>query len=150
MHSTPVRLMDKLKNLIHVGCFFGPYAKVTYLFLREVNPHTFTWYEQAGPEAEEDTETATALSAPTIEEALRIANYNLKSVDFRTINCGFRYTLPERDEHGINALFYQMIASYSSSNGVYFDEEIGCNCFVQNASEEARNLWKQLKANEKK
>lgn len=140
--------MDKLSTLIHVGRFLALGAEAKYLFLRSVNLHTFTWYEQSPLLTEDETETS--FTASTIEEALRIVNHALKDNDFRTLNCGFRYTLPERDEHGLNALFYQMVASYSSSNGVYFDEEIGCNCFVQNGSEEARNLWKQLKANEKK
>ena len=61
------------------------------------------------------------------------------------MHCGFRYTLPERDEHGLNALFNQMVASYSSSNGVYFEQELGHPCIVQNASIQARLLWKKLK-----
>jgi len=65
------------------------------------------------------------------------------------VNCGFRYTLPERDEHGYNALFHQMAASYATSNGVYFDEESGNNCFVNFASEEAKNLLKVLQTSKR-
>jgi hypothetical protein len=135
--------MEKLKNLIHVGCLFT-WGQNKYVFLRKINPHTYTWFEQ-----EDDSEKETVVTAINIEEALRLASRHWTHEYFRMLNCGFRYTLPERDEHGINALFHQMVASYSSMNGIYFDEEIGCNCFVQNGSEEARNLWKQLKANEK-
>lgn len=136
-------VMEKLKNLIHIGCIFKKGGN-RYLFLRKLDPHTFSWFE-----FENGEEVETPIRGIHIEEALQLANKHWKNEYFRTLICGFRYTLPERDEHGINALFHQMVASYSSLNGVYFDEEIGCNCFVQNASEEAKNLWKQLKANEK-
>lgn len=133
--------MDKLANLIHVGRIAASGEQGKYLYLRKINPHSYSWFEES--------EKETSVNAFTIEEALRLANRTWKSAYFRMVNCGFRYTLPERDEHGINALFYQMVASYTSFNGIYFDEEIGCNCFVQFASDEAKYLWKLLKANEK-
>jgi hypothetical protein len=136
--------MDGVKDLIHAAFIQAPKGHSVSLFLRRLNPHTFTWFEQGidGKESE------TVISAQTIEEALRLAALAWRSNYFRTLMCGFRYTLPERDEHGINALFYQMVASYSTSNGVYFDEEIGCNCYIQNASDEARKLWKSLQVHE--
>jgi len=88
-------------------------------------------------------EQATTVSGETVEEAMRLAARHWQKDSFTTVICGFRYTLPERDEHGINALFHQMVASYSSMNGVYYDEELGNNCFVQNASDEAIRLWKR-------
>jgi hypothetical protein len=137
--------MHPINTMIHVARIFTDRGD-RYLFLRQMNPHTFTWFEQL----DEKSETETPFTAQTIEDAIRLAVETWKGSYFRTVICGFRYTLPERDEHGINALFCQMAASYKSSNGIYFDEELGCNCFVQNASDEARKIWKLLLANEKK
>lgn len=130
----------KTHKLIHAACILVPRKGKQSLFLREVEPHKFVWFENNGPE-----ETPTDISGPSIEEALRRARKHWRLHFFRTINCGFRYTLPERDEHGLNALFYQMVASYNSSNGVYFDDELGHNCLVNFASQEARTLWQILK-----
>lgn len=127
-------------KLIHVASVFEK-GKWLYLFLRKNRSDHFTWHQEVEPQKETETE----ISAQTVEEALRLAVRHWKNRSFRTLHCGFRYTLPERDEHGINALFHQMVASYSSSNGIYYDEELGNNCFVQNASDEAYQLWKRLK-----
>lgn len=130
--------MDKLANLIHVGK--RKHGRTTqFIFLRKMSPSLFTWFEEAN-----DTERATAVSASQIEEAIRLAYRQWQKEHFSLLKCGFRYMLPERDEHGINALFYQMVASVSSPTGIYFDDRLGNNCFVQNASIEARNLWKKL------
>lgn len=118
-------------------CNEGP----RYLYLRKNSPHLFTWFK----DADNNTETEESVSSPSVEEAIRLARLHWKEDHFRTLGCGMRYTLPERDEHGINALFHQMAASYSSPNGIYFDEELGNNCFVNFASQEARDLWQQLK-----
>lgn len=133
----------KLDKLIHVARIYTHGEWLTLYLRKNENGH-FTWYE-----GQENglKETETPVSAQTMEEAMRLAPRHWKNHSFRTLNCGFRYTLPERDEHGINAFFHQMAASYSSSNGVYYDDELGNNCFVQNASEEAYALWQQLKAN---
>ncbi len=85
--------------------------------------------------------TITEVYGETIEESIRLAAREWKEHFFQTLKCGFRYTLPERDEHGINALFHQMAASLSTSNGIYFDEELGNNCFVQKLLFEARDLF---------
>jgi hypothetical protein len=129
----------QIGKLIHVACIFIQ-GRWRHLFLRKATEEHFTWYQELQPETEEET----PVSGHTIEEALRLAARHWKEQSFRMLHCGFRYTLPERDEHGINALFHQMIASYSSSNGIYYDEELGNNCFVQNASDEAYQLWKRL------
>lgn len=130
----------KAGKLIHVACIFTQ-GKWGYLFLRKDGDGHFAWHQEKHPQ----NETPTPVSGHTIEEALRLAARQWKNQSFRMLNCGFRYNLPERDEHGINALFHQMVASYSSANGVYYDEELGNNCFVQNASDEAYNLWQRLK-----
>lgn len=130
-----------LGKLIHVGWILkqGP----THVFLRQVNPHSYTWFIEDSHEQEIET----SISAPTIEEALRLAHQRWKEQSFRTLICGFRYSLPERDEHGSNALFYHMVASYTSSSGVYFDDEWGNNCIVHYASQEALDLWRKLHKN---
>jgi hypothetical protein len=128
-------------KLIHVAFILRPRAGKSTLYLRKVSEQLYTWFEESN-ETEIEIE---ALSAQTIEEAMRLAHRNLKEFSFSTLNCGFRYTLPERDEHGINALFWQMGASYSAPGGVYFDEEVGHNCFVQNSSHNALKMWRKLK-----
>jgi hypothetical protein len=126
-----------IDNLIHVGK-----RGDNWVFLRKLSPVHYVWMQWQ----EGRNESETDISALNAEEALRLAHRNWNGEGFVTLNCGFRYTLPERDEHGSNALFYQMVASYSSPSGVYFDEELGGNCIVHNASAEARKLWNQLKA----
>ncbi len=123
-------------KLIHVGRF----GDGTYAFLRKNDSNLYSWWIQSV-----DGEKESGITGPSAEEALRKAHQNWKDRPFRTVICGFRYTLPERDEHGTNALFHQMISSYSTPNGVYLDEELGHTCHVQFASDEALNLWKELK-----
>lgn len=127
-------------RLIHIARMQPKGIHVVYLFLRQLDPHHFRWFEEKGNE-----EIETAVFGNSIEEAIRQSHRHWKNVAFRTVNCGFRFTLPERDEHGSNALFYQMVSSYSSMNGFYFDEELGFNCIVHQASLEARQLWNRLR-----
>lgn len=129
-------------KLYHVGRIVPPKSIARYVFLRKKDEFTFTWFEDKGSEPEQES----PVSAVNVEEAMRLAFRYWKHDDFLPLICGFRYTLPERDEHGINAYFHQMVSSYSSMNGVYYDEELGNNCYVQNASIEARNLWQKLKS----
>jgi hypothetical protein len=128
-------------KLIHIACILGEGGERRYLFLRKIDTVRFAWFEEINSE----NENSTTVEGQTVEEALRLAPRHWAADSFRTVICGFRYTLPERDEHGINALFHQMVSSYSTMNGVYYDEELGNNCFVQSASEEALALWKRLK-----
>lgn len=111
------------------------------LFLRHMTPHHFEWFMASNT----FEETPTAVFADSIQEAIRLAIRTWKIDYFKSLNCGFRYNLPERDEHGINALFHQMAASQTSFGGIYFDEELGHNCFVQNASMEAKDLLQRLR-----
>lgn len=129
------------KKLIHVGQFLLPKEGKKLLLLRQKDPTYYAWYQRE----QDGSETETDIGGPNTEEALRLAHKNWKIYFFQTIICGFRYTLPERDEVGSNALFHHMVASYSTSNGIYFDQDLGHNCFVQGASQEALNLWHQLK-----
>jgi hypothetical protein len=127
-------------KLIHVACIKVQNQGSVYLFLRQIEPYRYIWFR-------EDilgVETETPIWGGTSEDALLSARQAWKSNEIRTLHCGFRYILPERDEVGTNALFHHMVSSYSSPNGIYFDEELGANCIVQNASIEARQFWKRL------
>lgn len=132
-------MMQTQNKLIHIGLFHPPGGGIRYTYLRKLADFHYMWFEG-------NEETESGLTAPHVEEAIRLAHRKWKMNGFRLLHCGFRYALPERDEHGINALFCQMGASYDSMNGVYFEEELGYNCHVQNASEEALTLWRALKA----
>lgn len=129
-------------TLIHVARFHSK-GKWSYLYLRKNEHNHFIWHEE---QENDQKESETPLSAQSVEEAMRLAPRHWRNCSWHPIHCGFRYTLPERDEHGINAFFHQMAASCNSSNGIYYDAELGNNCFVQNASEEAITLWQKLKA----
>ena len=128
-------------KLIHVAMIWPRGQPCMYVLLRQLAPYHFVWFleEKAGFEKE------TTAWGGTAQEALCVAYKVWKKDNIRTLNCGFRYTLPERDEVGTNALFHQMVSSYSSSSGIYFDEELGSNCIVQLASLEARHLYNRLK-----
>lgn len=128
-------------KLIHIGHYILPKEGKKMVLLRQKDPSFYAWFQRQN----DGTEVELALGAPNVEEAMRLAHKNWKPLFFKTYHCGFRYSLPERDEHGSNALFDQMVASYSSMNGVYFDQSVGHNCFVQAASQEALDLWHQLK-----
>ncbi|MEX1013153.1 MAG: hypothetical protein WD595_00655 [Waddliaceae bacterium] len=121
-------------TIIHAGRIIGNKGPPLYLFLREVD-EKYAWF---------NGDTQTDIVADTIGSAITLARRKWKFNHFRTLNCGFLYTLPERDEHGINALFHQMAASYKSPNGIYFDETLGHPVYVQNASQEALNLFKEM------
>lgn len=125
-----------MHKLIHIAKI----QKKGLLYLRQIEPTRFCWTREMEPPLEKETE----IWGGSVEEALLEGYKMWRNDEFHPLNCGFRYTLPERDEVGSNALFHQMVSSYSSMNGVYFDEELGSNCIVQNASLEARKLWKRL------
>jgi hypothetical protein len=132
-------------TLIHVGIRHVLNKGKEYLFLRRISSRHFVWFIE---NLEEEIEAG--ISASSAEEAMQLAHHAWKNYAFRTLICGFRYTLPERDEHGSNALFHQMVASYTSSHGIYFDEDLGHHCYIQNASQEALSLWKRLPQKSKK
>lgn len=128
-------------KLIHLAHIFIPKKGKTLVYLRQCGDHEYRWYI----EDHDSIEHPTDIEGETPEEAMRNAHQSWKLNAFTTLCCGFRYALPERDEHGMNALFHQMTASLSTMNGIYFDEELGHNCFVQNSSQESISLWHKLK-----
>ncbi|MCB1119487.1 MAG: hypothetical protein KDK65_05965 [Chlamydiia bacterium] len=77
----------------------------------------------------------------SVEEALRLAWRKVEG--FRPFHCGMRFTLPERDEIGMEAYYWQM-AKALEGNGVYFDEELGHSCSVREISLEAKELYREL------
>lgn len=123
-------------KIIHVATVIIPKEGKKKLYLLEFSPNDYRWYQEDFKE--------TSIFGNTIEIALRNAYHHWKLYQFNPLMCGFRYTLPERDEHGINALYYQLASSRSSPNGIYLDENVGHNCFVQNYSDEAIDLLKKL------
>lgn len=126
--------------IIHAGKYLLPTKNWKILLLKKISPERYLWFRFI--ENQEDEEMG--IEASSIPEALQHAHTQWKHLSFRLIHCGFLYTLPERDEHGINALFHQMATSYLSPNGVFFEEDLGHMCHVQNASKEALNLLKNL------
>ncbi len=128
-------------KLIHVAKIFDSNKGWSWLYLRNTGKSGFVWFHQPN-----ETEEATEIRGDNAETAIYNARQQWKDQFFTTLKCGFRFTLPERDEIGSNALFHQMYASYAIMNGVYFDEEVGHQCIVREASSEALNLMKTLQA----
>lgn len=126
-------------KLIHVGKIFSP--NQSYILLKKLDAFQYVWFIKSH-DNQEDIQTE--IWGGTPEEAIQAGRKFWKYNEFNLLHCGFRYTLPERDEIGTNALLHQMLASYESMNGVYFDEELGSNCIVNLASQEARNFSKSL------
>lgn len=131
-----------LNSLIHVAKSYAAGGRWQWLFLRKMPEGRYLWHRVDGDFAEKETN----IVADSAEEALRLAWQAWKRESFTFLRCGFRFTLPERDEIGDNALFHQMVASYSTVNGVYLDQELGHQCVVHDASKEALALWAKLRS----
>lgn len=104
------------------------------ILLYEKSPQSYIWYTGDQPTIEADS----------LEEAIRLGWRHFPG--FAPLLAGYRYTLPERDEHGNNALFSEMVASLNSPSGVYFDEKSGHNNVVHNIPQKAKNLYVDLKS----
>lgn len=128
--------MSKTNQLIMV-------AKIEngLLFLRKLEPRKFQWFQYDGKE-----ETPEPIQSEELAEAIRLGNKEWKFQGFTPLPCGYVFTLPERDEHGNNALFSQMAKSLETPNGVYFDEDLGHNCIVHQIPTATRLLYNQLKS----
>jgi hypothetical protein len=112
-----------------------------YLFLKK-NEEVFCWFHVND---HFEWKEKTPVHGPTIAQAIAEGYKVWERDSFRLVQCGFRYTLPERDEVGSNALFQQMVLSYTSFNGRYFDEEVGHICLVDFASQEALEIWRKIR-----
>lgn len=129
----------KAESIIHIATylFAGREKKYVYLFKEEKD--SYVWFGKT------DSWERLGISASTCQEALRLARRTWgKEEGFRFLGCGYLYTLPERDEHGQNALYCQMRSSYKSFNGIFFDPGYGHSCIVKNASQEALDLMLEL------
>ncbi len=124
-------------NPYHVGLIYPK----QYLFLNKLNSSEFQWVKAFFPSNRTEP---TPCKGATASEAIRAANRLWSAHYFRLLHCGFRYALPERDEVGCNALFWQMAQSYAASNGRYFDPDVGHLCYVDFASQEALEIWRQI------
>jgi hypothetical protein len=129
-----------MPRLIHIARIYPREGGGT-LYLRQKEPNLFLWYQEDA----QGNERETSVAAPTIEEALRLGARQWREDYFQTLGCGYRFTLPERDEHGMNALFCQMSAALQTMNGVYFDEDLGHHCSVKQIPSAAYELWIKLK-----
>lgn len=125
-----------MPELIHIA----EIMPAQFLYLRKVNDKHYVWFLE-----DQEKECETEIAAPNIEEAIRLAKKNWQNSAFKLIPSGFRFSLPERDEHGTNALFYQAIRSLNSMTGIYFDEEVGHNCIVHQIPLRIRELYAKLK-----
>lgn len=127
-------------NLIHVAQIFDQGAP-RYLFLRKIDAHRFEWFD--------DSNKSISISAANPEEAIRLAWREWNFKHFRPLGCGYRYTLPERDEHGTPATFSQMALSLANPTGTYYDPDLGHNCIVNLIPTTTRALYDTLKAENK-
>lgn len=126
-------LESNFKKIIHIAKIQSGRPRSHFLFLHN-NDNELRWYQE--------DRTATSVASQTIEEAIRLANKKWEQKNFTLLNCGFRYTGPERDEHGTNAYFYEMGLSQTSPGGIYLVN--GVPNYVQGASQEALEIWKEL------
>lgn len=127
----------KISTLIHIG-YLQNGRERQYLFLRKTDAGQYVW-EYAKTE---NNTPAPVVIADSAEEALRLAYSHWRV--WHSLPCGFRFTLPERDEVGTPALFHQMVRSYRTGNGVYLDEELGGSCIVHDAPSHTLALWRSL------
>lgn len=121
-----------MPNLVNVARINGK----KLLFLRKLEPKLYQWFDQ---------DDKTDVQAETQEEAIRLAYRKWQDRGFQMLPCGYVFTLPERDEHGNNASFSQMGKSLESMTGVYYDEDLGHSCIVNQIPNETRKIYNSLK-----
>lgn len=128
-----------MPKLMHIGKI-STERGTTFLHLRQLDPKIYRWFRVDPTGNEIETEVV----SDTIEESIRQASRFWHKDHYSSVGCGYRFTLPERDEHGNNALFYQMSSALQTINGIYFDEELGHFCQVRQIPLVAKELWKRL------
>jgi hypothetical protein len=127
------------ETLIHAA-IYKPRGRRVYLLLRQDSSGNYRWHEVQ----EDSGEIEKPVSGQSLSEAMQNAYKAWRLNSFLPLQCGFRFTLPERDEIGRPAFFHEMIASYRSMTGGYFEPAANVMCIVQKASKEALDLWKRL------
>ncbi len=125
----------KSSEIIHIARVHLDEGK-RYLYLKEIEAG-YGWFYEEGP---------ALLEAPTIEEAISLASRHFKHHFFDFLNCGFRFQVTPRDEHGAPAFFRDMVASFSTPTGEYYDESKGHHYIVNNPSREALDFLKRLRS----
>lgn len=96
-----------------------------------VQDSSFKWFLNGKP---------TEVESLTLPLALIEAQKAFKLDRFQLLQCGVKFSLPERDEHGTPALYCDMIKSLASSNGQYFDPLYGQNFIVHQIPSATREL----------
>lgn len=132
--------MSPIDPLIHVATIRPQGPREVYLFLRQLPNKRFCWFE----ERTKGREVATPLQASSLHEALHRGKQHWKKAHFQLVQCGFRFSLPERDEIGRPAFFSEMVLSYSSPTGSYSDPESGQPYEVTQAAQKSLHLMKLL------
>lgn len=127
--TTPLTI-HSIDQIVHI-------AKIAAgtLFLKPEG-EGFRWFLEEKP---------TPVATETVREAMRQGVRQWRLEGFTPIHCGFLFTHPVRDEVGTPAFFCEMVKSYTSLAGNFFDEVRGHLCVVHNASEEALALFRRLR-----
>ncbi len=123
------RQMIMNPEIIHIGRI-----SKQFLYLKKLSEDRYGWFHEGS-----DARSPEVVGV-NIEEAIRLAKQHWKKDSFYLLPCGYRFTLPERDEHGMNALFCQAVKSLHSINGIYYDEDLGHNCIVNQIPLETQAL----------
>lgn len=134
--------------LIHIGKLSSADgANEELLFMRQVADDEYCWFR----EDRSGMERITEIMGSTPRKAVRSAQQFWGEKGFSSLYCGTRYSTIPQDEHGTPALFCQMVASYSANNtdGSYFDDLAGHECYVDFAPDDSLDLWYQLREDER-
>ena len=123
--------------ILHIARIQPKNRDIVYLFLCKNGEKGFRWFLK--------NQVETPIATQSLEEAITLASKHWKEMHFRTVFCGTLFSLLYRDSVGKNALFWQMVLSYESPNGQYFDPKMGCKAFVDFASDEALSIWRKGK-----
>jgi len=109
-------------------------AATLFLYKEE---NAFRWFK---------ANTSLPLAAKTISQAVYQARRSFRLSAFRLLDCGKLFTLPERDEHGAFANFFEFSQAMAAPNYTYFDKERGHLCQVKEFSQEAVLVYNKLHA----
>lgn len=105
------------------------------LYLQETSEGRYQWFLGGAP---------TGVEASSTEEAFRLATRRYAQNHFEPLQAGYKFTLPERDEHGAPALFIDMVRSLETPSGQYFDPASGHNYIVHQIPTRSRELYKNM------
>lgn len=156
----------QINDIVHIGYFqssspertkqaltrgrIPPGQHLALLLKDERSGHYQWWQLQESSDALQSlSESLTPILSPFASPAMACsqARKQLKKQSFRTLHCGTVYLERKafRDEIGTPALFSHLALSYSSSNGLFLDQDYGCMARVDEPSGQALDLFKTLK-----